>query len=226
MDDGPTVLETSVAMATIAAKDGISCIVATPHTDGIRVNRDSVGIAVDRLNKIFLRENIHIELIPGYEIPYHLVNDLAETHTLGSSNFVLVEFPHSYVPNEALAGCYRLLDKGLQPIIAHPERNTQIIRCPEVLEELLRTGARAQLTAASITGEMGPDVQRCAHLLLRQDLVHFIGTDSHSPSFREPVLSKAFKTVKKLIGRNKAEQIFFQNPSLITRTNVANGPSG
>lgn len=223
MDDGPNLLQTSLAMAKIAVKDKIGTIVATPHTDGIRVNRDSVRVSVDRLNNELSRENILLEVLSGYEIPYHLVNELAVTHTLGTSNCVLIEFPHNYFPGDALATSNRLIDEDLQPIIAHPERNIRILDEPAILEELLNSGTQAQLTAASITGDMGPDIQQCAHQLLKKGLVHFIATDSHSPTFREPILSKAYKAVTKLIGRNKADRIFFHNPLKITQSDDFSG---
>lgn len=223
MDDGPHLLEISLDMAKIALKDRIKTIIATPHTDGIRVNRDSVRVSVDRLNSELSRENIHLEILSGYEIPYHLVSELAVTHTLASSNYVLVEFPHNFIPVDALVTCYQLLDKGFQPIIAHPERNMRILQEPDTLEELLGSGAQAQLTAASITGALGPDIQQCAQWLLHKEFVHFIATDSHSPTFREPILSKAYKKVTKLIGKEKADTIFFHNPSKITEPNNTTG---
>ena len=43
----------------------------------------------------------------------------------------------------------------------------------------------------------------------------FIATDSHSPAFRKPVLTNAYKTVKKLLGREKADLLTIENPQKI-----------
>ena len=180
MDDGPDHLETSLSMARIAAGDGIGTIIATPHTDGIRVNRESVPDRVHDLNRELKRHHIDLAVLPGYEIPYHLLSELAPTHTLAGSNYVLIEFPHAYVPGDAPATVFRLLAQGFIPIIAHPERNRDILRNPDLLENLIEAGALSQLTAVSITGDLGPDIQQCAHSLLVRKMAHFIATDSQA----------------------------------------------
>lgn len=202
-------------MASIAAEDGIRVIIATPHTDGNRVNCDVVDITVRELNNELTRLAVPVEILPGYEIPYHLAAELALTHTLAGSRYVLIEFPHSYIPQDARTTIYRLLDQGLQPVIAHPERNGGILSQPERLASLIEAGALSQLTAASITGELATDLQRCALYLLRNNMAHFIATDSHSPSFRKPVLQKALTVTAKLLGKNEADMLFRVNPGRI-----------
>lgn len=215
MDDGPETLETSLKMASMAAEDGIRAIIATPHTDGIRVNCESVRAGVDHLNRALQQHGVTLHILPGYEIPFHLVTALAHTHTLAKSNYLLIEFPHMYVPGDALTTISRLTGQGFIPVIAHPERNGGILRNPDLMEPLMEAGALSQLTASSITGDLGPDIQRCAHYLLRKNLVHFIATDSHSPSFRAPVLQKAHAVAVKLLGRAKADHLTTGNPEKI-----------
>lgn len=215
VDDGPLLLNSSLAMADIAAGDGITAIIATPHTDGVRVNRATVTAAVETLNNELRRHAIPVRIAPGYEIPYHLLAALADTHTLAGSRYVLAELPHAYFPATALETVYGLLDRGLVPIIAHPERNADILFNPDLLRDLVEAGALAQLTAVSVTGEMGTEIQRCAHYLLKNELVHFIATDSHSPSFRTPVLRKAHAVAAKLIGRQRADLLTMDNPEKI-----------
>lgn len=217
MDDGPLTLETSLAMARISAADGISTIIATPHTDGINVNRDSVIKAVSALNRELQINNIQLTVLPGYEIPYELISDLAATHTLAGSEYVLLEFPHDYIPQGAANTIYNLIASGLKPIIAHPERNSDVLAQPSVVSDLAETGAFVQLTASSITGELGPDIQQCAFYLLKSGIVDFIATDSHSPAFRTPVLKKAHRKIKKLLGRQQADLLTRDNPARIIR---------
>jgi protein-tyrosine phosphatase len=202
-------------MAAIAADNGIQTVIATPHTDGVRVSTLRVCRAVDELNTVLHQKNIPLEVLPGYEIPYHLAAELASTHTLAGSSHVLVEFPHSHVPIGAFNLLYDLVGRGLVPVIAHPERNRGVIMDPGILADMVDSGAQVQVTAASITGELGPDAQQCAHYLLRNNVVHFIATDSHSPSFRKPVFSKALKVAARLIGREKTGRLVLENPAKI-----------
>ena len=217
LDDGPQRLETSIAMASIAANDGIRVIIATPHTDGIRVNQDTVTRSVKELNHKLEHLDLPLEIVAGFEVPYELVPDLAATHTLDGSNYVLIEFPHTYLPSDALGTIYRLLDQGLQPVIAHPERNGGVLTQPDRLADLVQAGALTQLTAASMTGELGPELQRCSMHLLRNNMVHFIATDSHSPTFRSPVLRKAHTMAAKVLGKEQADLLTTGNPGKILR---------
>lgn len=215
IDDGPRYVNTSIDMARLAVRDGIKTIIATPHTDGIRVNRDIVKNSVAQLNAVLRDEGIKLEILVGYEIPSDLVYSLAECHTLANSKYILLEFPHTHLPADAIEIIQNTIQKGLTPIVAHPERNPEIMAKPELLIELIDIGALAQLTATSVIGELGPDVQKCSHYLLLKDKVHFIATDSHSPVFRKPALKKTRKIVSKLIGRKKTDIIFLHNTQKI-----------
>ena len=182
---------------------------------GINVNRESVIKAVSTLNRELQIRNIQLTILPGYEIPYELVSELAANYTLAGSEYVLLEFPHDYIPQGASNTIYKLISSGLKPIIAHPERNGDVLARPSLLTDLADAGALIQITASSITGELGPDIQQCAFYLLQNGFTDFIATDSHSPAFRAPVLRKAHAKVKKLLGLQKADLFIKDNPAMI-----------
>ena len=219
IDDGADRLQTSLAMATMAARDGITTIIATPHTDGVFVNQTVVQQSVDRLNIKLAEQGIDLVIVAGYEIPANLVCDL-QSYTIADSPYILVEFPHQYLPEDAVETLYTLVQAGRKPIIAHPERNGSVLRNPELLRELVAVGGMVQLTAASVTGDFGPDILHCANYLLRNQLVHFLATDSHSPTFRKPVLSPARKATARLIGREQADKLVIDNPKAILNKKV------
>jgi len=100
---------------------------------------------------------------------------------------------------------------GLHPIIAHPERNPSVLQNPERLKTLIQSGALVQITAASLTGEFGLEYQACAMHLLREQMVSFIASDGHDPVRRPPILSAAFKTAKKRVGKKMATALFSGN---------------
>lgn len=215
LDDGPSSLETSLEMAAVAAQDGIKVIIATPHTDGIRIHSVLVQKSVKHLNTALRDKKIDITIHCGYEIPSYLLDNLATAHTLAGSSYLLVEFPHTHLPADALSTISTAVSRGFHPIIAHPERNPDVLNNPELLRNLTDNGALTQLTAASVVGELGPDILHCSHYLIKNNMVHFIATDSHSPSFRKPVLSKAHKIATKLVGKEQADQLVLHNGSKI-----------
>ncbi len=222
IDDGPQTLATSLAMAKVAAGDGIRFLIATPHTDGITVSRERVAAAVHDLNRELRQRNLALAVYPGFELPFHLAAEMAAAHTLANNGrHVLIEFPPMHLPKGALNTFFTLLAAGLVPVLAHPERNLGVLMNPDVLKEMVENGILLQVTAASVTGEMGPDVQRCAHHLLKQGWVHFLATDSHSPTFREPVLGRALKIVTRLIGHEQARMLVEQNPRQILAASAA-----
>lgn len=217
LDDGPSTLDTALHMAAIAAGDGIRSIIATPHTDGFRVDATRVHKAVGRLNDALQKNDIEVEIITGYEIPSFLLDRLALTHTLAQSRYVLLEFPHTHLPADAQITISTVRGLGLYPIIAHPERNPDVIVSPNRLRELVAAGALVQLTAASVVGAIDLEVERCSHYLLQNHLAHFIATDSHSPSFRRPVLQEARRTAVRLVGAEKADNLVHANGLHILR---------
>jgi len=57
---------------------------------------------------------------------------------------------------------------------------------------------------------------RCAHELLRQNLVHVIASDAHSSENRAPVLSAAMEAVADVLKSNVlAKALFSDNPRRI-----------
>jgi len=217
LDDGPQTLETATSMAEAAAGDGIKTVIATPHTDGIRVNRETVATAAAELNRELNRRNIAVTLLPGHELPCHLAPALAASHTLAGSRYVLLEYPPAYIPGDALTILYGLVDQGLVPIIAHPERNSGFLAQPDLLTEHREAGALVQVTASALTGGQGPDIRQCALYLLSRGMVDFLATDSHGPGFRAPLLRKPLDRAARLLGRSRARRLVRDNPEKILR---------
>ena len=215
IDDGSPDIDTSLKMAAIAAQDGIHTIIATPHVGDNGLERKEIVEKVDFLNSELQKNNTDLKIYPGGEIQSHLAFSLANAHTLGSSNFVLVEFPHSFLPSDSQSLVRDLRSKGYRVIIAHAERNYAIASNPDKADDLVRAGAEIQITAESLTGFQGPDFKRCANYLLRKKMVRFIATDSHSPQFRKPTLSQAVRVASKVIGKKEAFELVTTNPERI-----------
>jgi len=57
-----------------------------------------------------------------------------------------------------------------------------------------------QVTAGSLTGAFGPQIERFSVSLVEQGLVHFIATDAHDPTARPPLMKAAFQRVAQLAG--------------------------
>lgn len=213
IDDGAADINAACKMAKIAATDGITDIIATPH---IKDPAFSYRDFVDRIKQLRLRlkeERIPVNIHFGGEIYYlhHHSPDILKQFSINQNKYVLLEFPHTHLPSIADKVIFDTIVNGFIPIIAHPERNASIIKKPRRILQLQKSGALIQITAASLTGYFGHNVKTFSEYLLKKKNVHFIASDAHSVHQRPPVLSKAFKHTAKLIGKKAANTIFTKN---------------
>jgi protein-tyrosine phosphatase len=215
LDDGPATIEESLAMAEIAAADGITKIIATPHIQGPYPTGEEISEAADTLNRALQENDIPLGIIPGAEVYAMTAPTLLSERTINNTSYVLIEFPLTHLPAEAGRVIFDLRVNGYRPIIAHPERIPNVIERPELIEALLDDQVYVQITAASPTGRFGPGPQKCARYLLEKGLVDFLGSDGHSSQFRKPRLSEGLAAVEKIIGREKALQLVTDNPAAV-----------
>ncbi len=215
LDDGPDSIDEAVAMAKLASADGIKQIIATPHISDQVVRPDTLKNQLLQLNDRLAVLGIPLEIFFGAELSSQLSIDLLQGFTINNSSYLLIEFPHSHLPATARETIFNLRAHGYFPIIAHPERNPSIISDPPRVLKLLDDGVYLQITAASIAGKFGRKVKKCAIKLLKMGLVHFIGTDSHSSSWRRPLLSAGVKEAGKIIGKENALKLVTVNPAAV-----------
>ena len=107
-----------------------------------------------------------------------------QIHTLANSKYLLLELPSNTIPHYTTNIIHALVIEGITPIIAHPERNKAIVEKPNRLEYLIRQGALAQITAGSLTGHFGRSIQKLSLDLVRANLIHTYGSDSHNLTTR------------------------------------------
>lgn len=222
IDDGADSLDEAVEMCRLAAQDGCTGIVATPHVrHGRWWNGERQGL--EKLHAE-LRQRLGgaPELYLGSEIAVHSdsVEEIyllpqGELVTLAGSRYLLLELDwHGLGPN-VLDVIYELKIKGLFPIIAHPERVRWLAAEPPLIEEMVTRGAYLQVTAMSLTGDLGPEIKALSKDLLQADLLHFVASDMHDTRIRRPGLGLAYRQVVADFGRDTAERIFLRNPRAV-----------
>ena len=214
-DDGPRNAEESVEMARIAFKDGIHKIIATPHIVDNRYSPGDIADRVDQLNRLLSQKDIPVRIYPGSEVSISLDPAIFSKYTINYSSYILIEFPHDHLPSYADRMLSWLCGKGLKPIIAHPERNYSIIRSPEAFLGLLNTNVYIQITADSLIGDFGEDIQYCANFLLDSGKVDIIASDAHSSKFRSPLLSAAARIAARRLDKKAADRLVITNPTAV-----------
>lgn len=210
-------------MARLAVDDGIKTVVASPHTlNEIYYNpAQLVSSHVRHLKRILLSEQIELRLCPGSDM--HICVDMLkriqdrEVATVNENGrYVLVEFPVQTIPSRSREELFQLKLNNITPIITHPERNRVFQNSLKILYELVNMGCLVQITAMSVTGELGEDAMECAHRLLELRLAHVIASDAHAPDNRPPVLSAGVAAAAEVLGNpEEARAMVVDRPEAI-----------
>lgn len=218
LDDGAANIETSLAMAEMAIRDGITHVVCTPHANSEYRFRPEENAA--RLAS--LREKLGDRLTLGQGCDFHLsyenIEDALahpEKYSINGKKYLLVEFPDFGIPRNISTSFYEMAVAGMVPIITHPERNLTLMQQPEKLAEWIRMGCLVQVTAGSLLGKFGKGPQRVARQLLDLRWVHVIATDAHNTASRPPIMSEAYDFLLSRYSRQEAERLCVGNPRAI-----------
>jgi protein-tyrosine phosphatase len=222
MDDGPSTLEESLAMARIAVEDGIRIMVATPHClNGLHFNwRPDILSACAEFNLALEKHHIPLTLLPGSEA--HLTPEIMDELENGrlmtlndTGRYFFLELPHQFIPQSIIVLINHLKKRNITPIITHPERNLAIQHNLELLHDFISAGALSQITAHSLTVGFGRPAFKCCQRIIERKMAFFIASDAHSPGARPPKLSQAFKKLSSLVGMALAEKITVKAPQAI-----------
>jgi len=224
IDDGAKSEAELLKMAHEAVSDGITTIIATPHhMNGVYINAKAEVLALtEHANQLLQKEEIPLTILPSQEIRIYenLIRDLRNNQVLfldKACKYILLELPANSVPYQIDRLIFEIQILGVTPIIAHPERNSAIREQPYLLYKMVKSGAFAQLTAASITGRFGKEIEKFSRQLVEHQLVHLIASDAHNADTRGPRLVSAYERLAEYGGRELADE-FKRNAE-----NVVNG---
>lgn len=217
IDDGARSWEDSFALARLAVDEGITHILATPHhLNGKFENKKQDVIELtEELQQRLDAEKIPLEVFPSQEV--RLSGDILagiendEILFVDETNkYLLIEFPTMTIPHYAEQLFFSLQQKGITPVIVHPERNQEIIENPDRLLEFIERGALAQVTASSYTGVFGKKIAELSSQLIDANLVHVLASDAHNTRGRAFNMKEAFQKLEKEFGKEKVRE-FQQN---------------
>lgn len=216
VDDGPTSLEESLAMARCFVADHITHVFATPHCHRY-VHWLSEGIIprVESLQKELEAAKIPLRVLAGSEIQ---VVETAEyrrefeagvfCHLGNKRSFTLMEFNwvRAAFPMDATELVKWICDQGTTPIIAHPERHEFFLKEPFLLEKLVTAGAWVQITVDSMLGNHGPMPKSASESLLGKYPLAVLATDAHNLK-RCSGLSPGYRLVEEHWGKDRRDDL-------------------
>jgi protein-tyrosine phosphatase len=220
LDDGARSLDDSVAMALQADADGIQTVCATPHIrDDHDVRIEGLATRVAALNAELSARGVAARVTQGGEVAQTAADGLtdAQLHdvSLGAAGgWVLLEPAPGALDDRLNAVVERLQERGLQTVLAHPERHA-----PADLEErlagLAARGCLIQWTAEFVAQARPDDLVMG---LARRGLVHLLGSDAHSALAGRPVrLSEGFARLRAVLTREQIVWMHSEAPAAILR---------
>ncbi|ASK62278.1 tyrosine protein phosphatase [Virgibacillus phasianinus] len=227
IDDGAQTESDSIAMANAAVDQGIDTIIATPHHMNGKYENSKQDIIthVNVLNDLFQEEDIPLTILPGQEIRMNgeIIDELEDgiIQSLNHSKYLFVEFPSSSVPRYAKQMLFDIQLAGYKPVIVHPERNQVLIEHPSMLYEFVKKGSLTQITAGSLCGKFGKNLQKFSHQLVEANLTHFIASDAHNTTSRGFTLQEGYKELMDQHGVD-ARYMFMENAQLLVESKTVN----
>ncbi len=195
IDDGPATKEEALDLARYAVANGITKSLLTPHIHPGRYENEKKKIAeaVEEFRDLLQGHKIPLQVAIGAEV--RICPEILPMGKMGKIPFIghhdgmkvmLLEFPHSHIPPGSDKMVAWLKRESVLPLIAHPERNKELMQQPEKIEVFLDLGCLLQVTAGSIAGRFGSAAETCARYYLEQNWIHLLATDAHNLEHRPP----------------------------------------
>ena len=202
----------------MAIADGITHTVATPHAnDRYAYDRPYLSDLLDQLRGK-VGPSLQFSLGCDFHLSFENMERVLEhppTYTIGTTNYLLVELSNYSVPTQ-ISECFtRLGDRGLTPILTHPERNPILQQTPLRIVEWAEQGCLIQVTSSSLTGFWGERPEIIARWLLDRSAVHILASDAHETKRRIPNLSAGRAVAEKIAGAEYAEALVEGNPGAV-----------
>jgi protein-tyrosine phosphatase len=221
LDDGAPDLATTLKMARMAADDGITHIVCTPHANGrYAFDAEKNQALLADVRQAIANTGVRLTLGSGcdFHLSYDNVRDALQNprrYTVNGGEYLLVELPDYALPPTLEETFYSLRLAGMTPILTHPERNPSLQQDDARLKDWIRDGMLTQVTASSVTGLMGRKAQKMAERMLADRWVHFLATDAHNISTRAPRMREALDQIAHRHGEQYAQRLCTENPQAV-----------
>lgn len=205
-------------MCKMAAADGITHMVGTPHAnDRWAYDREFLKGEIANLQSL-VGDSLKVSLGCDFHLSYENIQDALihpERYVIDDTRYLLVEFSNYSVPQHATEALFQLANRGLTPIITHPERNPILRENLQRVAEWAEQGCVVQVTGSALTGLWGERTRRAAHWLLEHQAVHVLATDAHDLEKRVPLLSGARDVAAEMYGEQLADALVEKNPQAI-----------
>ncbi len=221
MDDGPRTDEDALEMCRIAHSDGIRVSAATAHQSERwdTVTPERIRAGTQRLSEMLRTAGIDLAVFPCAEVMVRPDVELAWRQgsflsVADRGQHLLIEMPNGlFVELEAVIEGLR--QGGVCPILAHAERQPELLHDAGRIEQLIRAGCLIQVNAASVSEPKTRQDARALKDWFKRGIVHVMGSDGHSPRRRRPQMAEAYRRIASWAGGVVADRVCSTNATAI-----------
>jgi protein-tyrosine phosphatase len=212
VDDGSRSVEQSVKVLQEMASQGVTDLCLTPHLPAARAE---AGPPVAH-GRAFQALNAAAPPVPrlhrGAEVmldrPITRPVALARNVTLAQSRYILVEFPRLVAQETVVNALTQVLQQGLIPLLAHPERYSCC--SPDAVRHWRALGARMQVDATTLLASQARG-QR-ARQLVAEGLADILAGDNHGD---DRTVASGARFLQAQDGAEQVELLVVKNPAAI-----------
>lgn len=224
IDDGPSEIEESLAMARAAVESGITTIAVTPHLHpgfpDVQVHE--LADRCQELREAIERAKIPLRVVSGAEVSLTWALDAGDEELRLASygqrgTDLLIETPASNVIGLDRF-LYELRAHGYRITLAHPERARGFSEHESALRNLVEQGVLLQINAESLLGpSTRGGLRRFARHLCSEGLMHVLASDGHRASRWRPVtvFGRGVEAVWELVGEERAQWLAVSAPQAV-----------
>ena len=187
IDDGSCSIDESLEILKQAVSNNYTDIILTPHyrkrQNYVANNKVKLERFDELLNEV-KKEKLKVNLYLGNEVTvdedliYYL--DTKQVVSLNSSRYILLELPFTS-KLDCLEDLFdELFDRGMIPIIPHPERYTGYTI--EDYKRWIERGVLFQGNIETLYNGYGEKSKKILTEMLKYHMIHFMGSDIHKAS--------------------------------------------
>ena len=209
MDDGSHDTAESVLLVNMQKAQGVETVIATPH---FYANDETVDSFLDRRKNAYELLKTELpegspEILLGAEVRYYQGisrMDGLKALRIDDSKLLLLEMPMSSWTEYMIRELIEMSGSGsIKIVLAHIERYLNL-QTQNTWNRILECGILMQANASFFTSLSS---KRKALTLLREDNIHFIGSDCHNLTSRPPQIGKALEIIQKKLGEDYIRQM-------------------
>jgi len=216
VDDGSRTVDESISIARAMVEAGYSQLVCTPHVWPHLGNDASITpTRVTELQRALDAAEVPLKLHPGGEMnvgPHFLRGQPVTYAMLG--RHTLFDFWDTELPPEWDACIKHLTSRGIQPILAHPERIHAFQINPDLIDVVQAQGIWLQCNLECLGDENNTARRALAEQWLKEDRYFMLGSDLHRLDTL-PRRLHGLRRATELVGQNVVTRLTQTHPAML-----------